>query len=116
MANTSSRLAVSELDFDTIKQNLKDYMAGQSEFSDYDFDGSALSVVIDLLSYNTHMNAFYMNMLASEAFLDSAQLRNSAIKKAAQLGYTPQSVRGSKAYANLTFTFEVLVTSTIVSA
>jgi len=104
MANTSSRLAVSELDFDTIKQNLKDYMAGQSEFSDYDFDGSALSVIVDLLSYNTHMNAFYMNMLASEAFLDSAQLRNSAIKKAAQLGYTPASVRGSKAYANLTFT------------
>ena len=62
MANTSSRLAVSELDFDTIKQNLKDYMAGQSEFSDYDFDGSALSVIVDLLSYNTHMNAFYMNM------------------------------------------------------
>ena len=104
MANTSSRLAVSELDFDTIKQNLKDYLGAQSEFSDYDFDGSALSVIVDLLSYNTHMNAFYMNMLASEAFLDSAQLRNSAIKKASQLGYTPASVRGSKAYANLTFT------------
>ena len=104
MANTSSRLAVSELDFDTIKQNLKDYLGAQSEFSDYDFDGSALSVIVDLLSYNTHMNAFYMNMLASEAFLDSAQLRNSAIKKASQLGYTPSSVRGSKAYANLTFT------------
>ena len=104
MANTSSRLSVSELDFDTIKQNLKDYMSAQSEFSDYDFDGSALSVIMDIMSYNTHMNAFYMNMLASEAFLDSAQLRNSAIKKAAQLGYTPQSVRGSKAYANLTFT------------
>ena len=100
MANTSSRLSVSELDFDTIKQNLKDYMSAQSEFSDYDFDGSALSVIMDIMSYNTHMNAFYMNMLASEAFLDSAQLRNSAIKKAAQLGYTPQSVRGSKAYAN----------------
>jgi len=104
MANTSSRLSVSELDFDTIKQNLKDYMSAQSEFTDYDFDGSALSVIMDIMSYNTHMNAFYMNMLASEAFLDSAQLRNSAIKKAAQLGYTPQSVRGSKAYANLTFT------------
>jgi len=104
MANTSSRLSVSELDFDTIKQNLKDYMSAQSEFSDYDFDGSALSVIMDIMSYNTHMNAFYMNMLASESFLDSAQLRNSAIKKAAQLGYTPQSVRGSKAYANLTFT------------
>ena len=104
MANTSSRLSVSELDFDTIKQNLKDYMGAQSEFSDYDFDGSALSVIVDLLSYNTHMNAFYMNMLASESFLDSAQLRNSAIKKASQLGYTPTSVRGSKSYANLAFT------------
>lgn len=101
MANTSSRLSVSELDFDTIKQNLKDYMGAQSEFSDYDFDGSALSVIVDLLSYNTHMNAFYMNMLASEAFLDSAQLRNSAIKKASQLGYTPSSTSGSKAYANV---------------
>ena len=104
MANTSSRLAVSELDFGTIKQNLKDYLGSQSEFTDYDFDGSALSVILDVLSYNTHMNAFYMNMLASEAFLDSAVLRNSVISKASQLGYTPASVRGSRATVNLTIT------------
>ena len=69
-----TKLNITELDFDAIKNNLKDYFASQSEFSDHDFDGSAISVMLDVLSYNTHYNAYYMNMLASEAFLDSAQL------------------------------------------
>ena len=99
-----TKLNITELDFDAIKNNLKDYFASQSEFSDHDFDGSAISVMLDILSYNTHYNAYYMNMLASEAFLDSAQLRDSVVAKASMLGYTPRSVRGSKANVAITVT------------
>ena len=70
------KLNVAELDFDTIKTNLKDYFGSQSEFTDHNFDGSAISVLLDILAYNTHYNAYYLNMLASESFLDSAQLRD----------------------------------------
>jgi len=99
-----TKLNITELDFDAIKNNLKDYFASQSEFSDHDFDGSAISVMLDILSYNTHYNAYYMNMLASEAFLDSAQLRDSVVAKASMLGYTPRSARGSKANVAITVT------------
>ena len=99
-----TKLNVAELDFDTIKTNLKDYFGSQSEFTDHNFDGSAISVLLDILAYNTHYNAYYLNMLASESFLDSAQLRDSVVAKAAMLGYTPRSVRGSQAYVNLTIT------------
>ena len=99
-----TKLNITELDFDAIKNNLKDYFASQSEFSDHDFDGSAISVMLDILSYNTHYNAYYMNMLASEAFLDSAQLRDSVVAKASMLGYTPLSARGSKANVAITVT------------
>ena len=98
------KLNVAELDFDTIKLNLKDYFGSQSEFTDHNFDGSAISVLIDILAYNTHYNAYYLNMLASESFLDSAQLRDSVVAKASMLGYTPRSVRGSQAYVNLNIT------------
>ena len=99
-----TKLNITELDFDAIKNNLKDYFASQSEFSDHDFDGSAISVMLDILAYNTHYNAYYMNMLASEAFLDSAQLRDSVVAKAAMLGYTPLSARGTKANVAITVT------------
>ncbi len=98
------KLNVAELDFDTIKLNLKDYFGSQSEFTDHNFDGSAISVLLDILAYNTHYNAYYLNMLASESFLDSAQLRDSVVAKASMLGYTPRSVRGSQAYVDLTIT------------
>ena len=99
-----TKLNIAELDFDTIKTNLKDYFGSQSEFTDHNFDGSAISVLLDILAYNTHYNAYYLNMLASESFLDSAQLRDSVVAKASMLGYTPRSVRGSQAYVNLTIT------------
>ena len=83
-----SKLNISELDFDTIKANLKDYFNSQTEFTDHNFGGSAISVLLDILAYNTHYNAYYMNMLASESFLDSAQLRDSVVSKASMLGYT----------------------------
>ena len=102
MADVASKLEVSELDFDTIKTNLKNFLSDQNEFADYDFDASGLSVLLDLLAYNTHYNAFYLNMIANEMFLDTASIRNSVVSRAKHLGYTPQSVRGAKAYVDLT--------------
>jgi len=104
MADVSSKLKVSELDFDTIKSNLKNFLSDQNEFADYDFDASAMSVLLDVLSYNTHYNAFYLNMIVNEMFLDTASIRNSVVSRAKHLGYTPQSVRGAKAYVDLTIT------------
>ena len=89
------RLRVTELDFDTIKNNLKSFLKQQSTFTDYDFDGSGLSVLIDLLAYNTHYNAYYLNMVANESFLDTALLRDSAVSHAKTLGYTPHSRKAS---------------------
>jgi hypothetical protein len=92
-----AKLNIAELDFDSIKNNLKDYFTSQTEFTDHDFGGSAISVMLDILAYNTYYNAYYVNMLASESFLDSAQLRDSVVSKASMLGYTPQSSTGAKA-------------------
>tara|TARA_B100001123_G_scaffold206702_2_gene234182 strand:+ start:1484 stop:3316 length:1833 start_codon:yes stop_codon:yes gene_type:complete len=98
---SSSTLKISELDFNSIKQNLKTYMRSQTEFADYDFDGSSISVLLDILAYNTHYNAFYLNMLANEMFLDSALLRSSVVSRAKALGYTPRSVTGTSAVVDL---------------
>jgi len=99
-----AKLNIAELDFDSIKNNLKDYFASQSEFTDHDFGGSAISVMLDILAYNTYYNAYYVNMLASESFLDSAQLRDSVVSKASMLGYTPRSSIGAKANVSITVT------------
>jgi len=93
----ANRLRVTELDFDTIKTNLKTFLRQQTEFSDYDFEGAGLSVLLDILAYNTHYNAYYLNMVANEGFLDTALLRNSVVSHAKKLGYTPRSNRASKA-------------------
>jgi hypothetical protein len=98
----ADRLRVTELDFDTIKNNLKTFLNQQSEFTDYDFEGSGLSVLIDLLAYNTHYNAYYLNMVANEAFLDSAQLRDSVVSHAKTLGYVPYSKKAPSARINFT--------------
>ena len=95
-------LDVSELDFDDIKTNLIKFLNSQSEFSDYDFEGSALSVLVDILAYNTHYNAFLGNMLANEMFLDSAVKKSSAISIAKHLGYTPASTRSARAIVDVT--------------
>jgi hypothetical protein len=95
-------LRVSELDFDTIKQNLKTFYASQAVFSDYVFEGSALSTLIDVLAYNTHYNAIMANMLANEMFLDSAVARGSAISIAKQLDYCPTSYRTATAVVDIT--------------
>lgn len=92
-----SNLRIAELDFDQIKTNLKTYLNAQTEFTDYDFEGSGLSVLLDVLAYNTHYNAYLANMVMNEMFLDSAVKRSSAISIAKHLGYTPVSARGSVA-------------------
>ena len=97
-----SNLRISELDFDQIKTNLKTYLKSQSQFTDYDFEGSSLSVLLDILAYNTHYNAYLSNMLMNEMFLDSAVKRSSAVSIAKHLGYTPRSIRGAKANLDIT--------------
>jgi hypothetical protein len=96
-----SRLQVTELDFDTIKENLKNFLKQQETFQDYDFEGSGLSILLDTLAYNTHYNAYYLNMVANEAFLDSAVIRDSVVSHAKSLSYTPYSVTASKAIIDL---------------
>jgi len=101
MANNS--ISLTSLDFDTIKANLKSYLKNQSKFSDYNFDGSNISVLLDILSYNTFQQSFYLNMAISESFLDSAQLSSSIVSKAKELNYTPRSYVSSQAVLNLSF-------------
>lgn len=100
MANKS--IVTTQLDFDSIKQNLKTYLQGQSEFSDYDFDGSGLSILLDVLAYNTHYNALYTNLAINEAFIDSASKRSSVVSKAKELGYVARSAVCSRATLTLT--------------
>ena len=92
----NSSLDLVSLDFDTTKQSLKNYLKSQSIFKDYDFEGSNINILLDVLSYNTFMNSFYLNMVASESFLDSAQLRDSVISHAKELNYLPNSYKSAK--------------------
>lgn len=98
---TAKNQRITELDFDTIKANLKTFLSGQSEFSDYNFEGSALSTLLDVLAFNTHYTSFYANMLANEMFLDTAVKRSSVVSLAKHLGYTPRSARGAVAVVNI---------------
>ena len=97
MPTNPSRLRVTELDFDEIKDNLKTFLKAQSQFRDYDFEGSGMSVLLDTLAYNTHYLGYNANMLANEMFLDSASLRSSAVSHAKMLGYEVSSPRAARA-------------------
>lgn len=99
---SNRRIQVSDLDFDQIRANLKAFMEGQDTFSDYNFDGSALSVLLDVLAYNTHYNALYTNLAVNEMFLDSASKRSSAVSIANNFGYTPKSSTAAKAALSIT--------------
>ena len=90
---SSHRLDISELDFENIKGSLKRFLSNQNEFKDYDFEGSSLSILLDLLAYNTHYLAYNANFVANEMFLDTAQLRSSVASLAKLVGYTPNSAR-----------------------
>ena len=98
----ANRLRVTELDFDQIKNNLRTFLKQQSQFQDYDFEGAGLNILLDLLAYNTHYNAYYLNMVANESFLDTAILRDSVVSHAKMLNYVPFSYTSPKAIINIT--------------
>jgi hypothetical protein len=98
----ATNLNVTELDFDQIKSNLKNYLKTQTEFSSHDFEGSGLSSLLDVLAYNTHYNAMAAHFALNEAFLDSAQIRGNIVTRAKLLGYIPRSVLAPRATVTIT--------------
>lgn len=100
----NSSLNLSSLDFDTLKDNFKEFLKTQSVLKDYNFDGSNMSVLLDVMAYNSYLNSFYLNMVASEMFLDSAQKYDSVVSHAKELNYLPRSAHS--AVANVSFTVE----------
>ena len=113
MANTGF-LSVSELSFDGIKNNLKTYLRARPEFIDYDFEGSNLSALLDVLSYNTYLNSYYLNMIGSESFLDSAQVKSSVVSHAKELNYVPRSRTSSRSLVTFTINSGTDTPKTIV--
>ena len=89
--NSKGRIEITDLDFDTVKSNFKSFLSQQSQFTDYNFEGSGMSVLMDLLAYNTHYLSFHANMLANEMFIDTALTRSAAVSHAKALGYLPSS-------------------------
>ena len=102
MAINDSRLTVTEFDFDSVKENLKLFLKAQDTFKDYDFEGSGMNILLDVLAYNTHYLGFNANMLANEMFLDRASLRASVVSHVKSLGYTPISSTAAKATIDVT--------------
>ena len=98
----SSNINITDLDFDQVEESLKEYLKGQTVLKDYNFEGSNLSILIDLLAYSAHTSAFNANMVASEMFLDTAQIRKNVVSRAKELGYTPSSRTAAKATFDLT--------------
>jgi hypothetical protein len=101
MAGANSNIQITDLDFNDIKTNLKNFLKSQNALKDYNFEGSALSVLLDILSYNTQYNAYYLNMVANEMFLDSAIQRESVVSLAKLLNYTPKSAIAPEAIVNV---------------
>ena len=104
MATANTSLRVTELDFLSIRNNLKTFMQSQNQFQDFDFEGSGMAVLLDVLSYNTHYMGYYLNMVGNEMFLDTAQLRSSVLSHAKNLNYVPQSQKGALVKANILVT------------
>ena len=102
MANTNFELV--GLDFASIKSNLKSYLKNNTQFKDLDYEGSNINVLLDVMAYNTYLNAFYTNMVASEMFLDSAQLRDSIVSHAKELNYVPRSFTSAQAQISFNIT------------
>ena len=103
MAGANSYIQITDLDFNSIKSNFITYLKGQSTFQDYNFEGSGLNVLLDVLAYNTQYNAYYLNMVANEMFLDSAVQRGSVVSQAKLMNYTPKSAIAPEATVNITF-------------
>lgn len=104
MASSNTALRVTELDFDSIKNNLKTFLHERSGFTDANFEGSNWSLFLDILAYNSHYMGYYVNAVANEMFLDTAQLRDSVLSHAKLVGYVPTSKRASTAYVNIRVT------------
>jgi hypothetical protein len=104
MAGANSQIQMTDLDFNNIKNNLKTYLQSQDTLKDYNYEGSALSTILDILAYNTQYNSFYLNQVANEMFLDTAIQRGSVVSQAKVLGYVPKSAIAPSAEVNLTFT------------
>lgn len=104
MAEEKTALRIAELDHLSIKENLKNYLRSQEEFQDYDFDGSGLNILLDILAYNTHYMGFYLNAVANEMFIDTAQLRESIISHAKTMNYVPGSKQGAMSRININVT------------
>jgi len=100
--NSKGRIEITDLDFDDIKSNFKTFLSQQTHFTDYNFEGSGMSVLMDLLAYNTHYLAFHSNMLANEMFIDTALTRSASVSHAKALGYLPSSTKSSCAYVDVT--------------
>ena len=103
MATANSNINITNLDFDSIKSSLQAYLSNQSQFTDYNFNGSVISTVLDLFAYNTYYNSFYLNMVANEMFLDTALKRSSVISHAKLLNYTPRSTVCPTSIVNMMF-------------
>ena len=112
MANTNFNLV--GLDFNSLKDNLKSFLKNNTQFKDLDYEGSNINVLLDVLAYNTYLNGFYTNMVASEMFLDSAQLRDSVVSHAKELNYIPRSFTSSKATITVAITPTSAVTSVLI--
>ena len=97
MAVKSSNINATDLDFDTISENIKTYLKGQDKFKDYNFEGSNLNVLIDMMAYASHISGVNTNIAASELFLDSAQMRKNVVSRAKDLGFVPASEKASSA-------------------
>ena len=110
----ATNLNVTELDFDQIKDNLKSFLKQQSEFNDYNFEGSGLSTLLDVLAYNTHYNAVAAHYSLNEAFLDSAQIRGNVVTRAKLLGYVPRSVLAPRARVTLVIQGQASDPATII--
>lgn len=98
-----AQIDVTELDFSKIKQSIKDYISDQEEFKDYNFQGSVVNLLLDILAYNSYQNAFYTSMVGNEMFLDSAQLRDSVVSRAKMLDYIPTSFKSSRTTINISY-------------
>lgn len=99
---TQKNIPVTDLDFDQIKNNLKQFLKDQDQFRDFDFEGAGINILLDVLAANTHLHAFYINMVANEMFIDSAITRDAVVSLAKHLGYVPRSVRSSTARVKIT--------------
>ena len=102
----NNALELTDINYDAIKQNLRNFLSNQSELGDYDYDSSTMQILLNLLSYNTYMNSYYLNMVGNEMFLDSAQIRSNIVSRAKMLNYTPRSAQGPTA------TVQVVITPT----